>query len=820
MGKQKFGEDEYLEFAKYQGHPPLKNIPRFSTFTYQDHFFFTLLHKGKAFMMSEGYANEKTRDIGMASVLKNCDIPERWSIVEDGSDSILVLKAGNHKEIARSNTFNSRAAAESMNRDFLNNKEVPPLKKNEEEDDYLPTKFYEGHQVDDKKNNVAMFKHSDGQFYFVVYHNDRSVKIRSEGFENSASRDKELSAVIKCHNNPDSYQVIRKDRYHMMVLKDEKGNEIGRSPLQVDQAGVAKDSYVDTSGTSENIGTETATTGAMATGVGLSRVGGSQSENKSARNDEYLPLKEFANRGKEANHNNFTIFTYKGAYYFALHSESGDVKLRSQAYRSEKARDNGMKSVLKNMSYEKQWSVIEENGKFYSILKAKNHQEIGRSGWYKNKAAASWMPLVAGSAAVMGLSSTSKEEEKRKNQVPIKNEKIAEVNEDDYLVCSAYENHPVKDKVNNVALFKHSNGQYYFALYGNDGKVKLRSEGFESANKRDEELSGVLKFKDDRTMYSREEPRKGFFYNVLKDKTGREVGRSCLQQVNKKVAATTMETKTSSTGIAAATSAALVGDDKSTNHVSEVRTEKYVTAKRKTGIVRETVTYKEGAVRYAAPAAGDLNLAKFWWIPLLLLLIPLLVLAWGRFNPSTVISSTPPPPVIEQVVEQAVVPPTPPVKAVPPPVAPTPRCKCEDITHPIFKLSGGPASEVTTKLGVAPEYGDLHNLDSNGFFSKLNVLYRSKGTEKKFLDGIFKQMGYTNGFADASADLFTSVTVPRGVSGNLGTKADHQTVYRKLDPTSDRDLEAFRIKAKNTCDLHFMKTCGNHFFFKQCDSDS
>ena len=73
-------------------------------------------------------------------------------------------------------------------------------------------------------------------------------------------------------------------------------------------------------------------------------------------------------------------------------------------------------------------------------------------------------------------------------------------------------------------------------------------------------------------------------------------------------------------------------------------------------------------------------------------------------------------------------------------------------------------------------------------------------------------MGYTNGFAGASASLFSETRVTRGTNGNMGYSKSHQTVYAKLN-AAGKDLEAFKIKAANGCDIHFMKTCGNHFFF-------
>ena len=78
-------------------------------------------------------------------------------------------------------------------------------------------------------------------------------------------------------------------------------------------------------------------------------------------------------------------------------------------------------------------------------------------------------------------------------------------------------------------MFKHEDGQFYFALYNEDGSVRLRSEGFQKAKERDQELSGVLRLKDEPEFYTRIEKGK-YFMDILHDETGREVGRSCLQK--------------------------------------------------------------------------------------------------------------------------------------------------------------------------------------------------------------------------------------------------------------------------------------------------
>ena len=409
--------------------------------------------------------------------------------------------------------------------------------------------------------------------------------------------------------------------------------------------------------------------------------------------------------------------------------------------------------------------------------------------------------------------------------------------EDDYLICSEYENKPVNDKVNNVALFKHDNGQFYFALYNKDGSVRLRSEGFRTSQERDQELSAVLKYKDDKSLYERLEPRKGYYLDVLRDKDGREVGRSCLQKVkDKKVA----PVKAAPIVATAATAAALAiaKTPKTEKNVVETTEAKAVSKKPKTekkvvktteakAVSKTAMTEKKVVGTTAAKAVATTSTSssgfKWWWL-LPLLLIPLFFLIRGCDKDQT---STPPP-VKEVVKEKSVEQTTPPppvekeIKEVEKPVeqkTPPPAvvgCNCNDLVHPVFKIPAGPAPKTTTRLGLAPEYGNSHSLDANGFYNKLNQAYQSSNAEKRFLDGIFRQMGYNGGWKDATPTLFSSVTVPRGSTGNLGTKATHQTVHRKLDPTNSRDLEAFKISAKNKCDLHFMKTCGNHFFIEKC----
>ena len=526
-------------------------------------------------------------------------------------------------------------------------------------------------------------------------------------------------------------------------------------------------------------------------------------DNKKHREDDYLAMSKYEGRPPSKDHKGFGTFSEGDDHYFVLNDKAGKAFMRSEGYSSEKARDNGIESVKKNSSLRERWSISEMRNHFFLSLKAGNHQEIAKSGAYKTKGEAeaalnAW--LGGGKAAAAGIASgvavatgVRRVISEKRNELPLgkvlkENRKVigekrnvigeksrkvigekrnvinetrnllsstrAGIREDDYLKCEAYKGHKVTDTKNNIAFFTGEDKQQYFVVYNRDGSVRLRSEGFQSTANRDDELKEVIKHMDNEKMYKTLKRGK-YFINVLRDKSGREVARSCMS-------ASAMSRVAYVAPVIAAAS-----------------------------IARKEVVQPAPVAPLSADAGGCA-----WWIPLLFLLPLLLHLC----------IPTPPPP-----------PPPPPVKKVVPPPPPPPVCNCADLTHPIFKIPPGPAPKTTTVLGRAPEYGNSHALSPNQFFDKLDNKFKGSQMEKDFLNGIFKQMGYENGWADAKPGMFTAVNVPRGVEGNLGTKVTHKTVYRKLDPTNVRDLKAFRIEAKNHCHLHFMKTCGNHFYFGECE---
>lgn len=83
----------------------------------------------------------------------------------------------------------------------------------------------------------------------------------------------------------------------------------------------------------------------------------------------------------------FEVYEGKnGEYYFRLKAGNGENILGSEGYKTKSSAMNGVESIRKNCGNDDCYEVREaKNGQHYFIIKAANHQEIGRSQFYKSK---------------------------------------------------------------------------------------------------------------------------------------------------------------------------------------------------------------------------------------------------------------------------------------------------------------------------------------------------------------------------------------------------------------------------------------------------
>ncbi|MEM6632566.1 MAG: YegP family protein [Bacteroidota bacterium] len=75
-----------------------------------------------------------------------------------------------------------------------------------------------------------------------------------------------------------------------------------------------------------------------------------------------------------------------GEYYFRLKATNGQIILSSQGYKQKTTCENGVESVKKNSSEASRFEKKESaNGKFFFNLKATNGQVIGKSQMYESE---------------------------------------------------------------------------------------------------------------------------------------------------------------------------------------------------------------------------------------------------------------------------------------------------------------------------------------------------------------------------------------------------------------------------------------------------
>jgi uncharacterized protein YegP (UPF0339 family) len=1063
--------EDYLPCSAYKGqatHSSELNFAAFYDDASQRYFFALLDAEGKVLLKSEGYPQAAARENGIQSVIKNRSKQDFYTVKQEDGKYFLSLRAANHREIARSCGMGSEAEAlalipfasgESMSGSVSSLSSTASAtsataeasstvtqEATELEDDYLICSEYEGRKVNDKVNNVALFKHDNGQFYFAIYNAEGQVRLRSEGFKSAAQRDSELSGVLKNLNNTEMYSTIKRGNYYISVLKDKTGREVGRSCLTKEESKVettTSSSFVSnvtapetstviitttagatqtvtedasmkavittTAGATQTVtedasmkavittstrnvetiiedasmkavitttagATQTVTEDASMKAVITTTAGATQTVTEDASmkavittttgavetikdssgpvitttmgvtttsterisappptpppppvfpsfappqlkakivaapleiEDDYLPCSAYEKHEVTDKDHNIALFDTEGQHYFVVYNADGSVRLRSEGFATLQSRESELVEVVKYVNNPDMYSTLRRGDYYISVLKDKTGREVGRSCLHKEEPKFEptvIAPIVIKVVEQAPLVKAIVEPEPIVKPIAVVASPptpVVEI-EDDYLVCREYEARNVNDKVNNVALFKHDNGQYYFAIYNANGSVRLRSEGFKTARERDVELSGVLKNLNNPEMYTT--IKKGeYFISVLKDKTGREVGRSCLQKEQPVIVAPPPPVVPVAAVAAVAAAAIAIAppseskdkDDDYLNcqeyqgHKAEkngIATfthsngQKYFAWHDKNGKVllrsegftsdakfkeefEAVLKYRDNKDRWdtiekagyqmrilktpqgreigrsclekivvpppivEVPKPKIVEVAKatpiveaitepvveaassgFNWKWLLLL--PLLLLAWWLLskgcNTETPMAAVP---VVTPIdtVKAAVVAPIAVVKGCP---------ACESGNNdPIF-TSVCENPKKLSRLGTNPEFGNSHALSPEQFYDKLKKAYSDNEVDKTFLDHIYKAMGYTSGFADAKAEQFSAVVLPVGSTGRLGYSKAHKTGCYTL-PDDEYHRKAFNIKAANGCDLHFMKTCGNHFFICQ-----
>ena len=406
-------------------------------------------------------------------------------------------------------------------------------------EDYLKCADYAGHEAHPSEANFSAFQHPESQLYFfAVLDADGKTLLKSEGYPQVAARENGIQSVIKNRGNRDFYSVKQGEsgRYHVS-LRAANYREIARSCSTATEAeATALIPYLTGEQIRKAIVVE-ATTPAAAPAV---------AERANDRvDDDYLACHEYEGKpGVGAEYPGLVKFTHSnGKHYFAWYDDNGALLMRSEGYPTTSARDNGMASVAKNRDIEERYATMEKVQRYFTILKAANHQEIARSCGKDSGAAAAALYPSGRAAAAASLVAAAKAKAdadaakiaaaaaaavvvpKAAERPSVSTPKVDV--EDDYLTCKEYAGHLTAPRDGFRIFISERTNKYYFAVIDHDEHVSFRSEGHLTAADRDADLEDVVKNMLIKERYEIKQVGLDHYFIVLRNANKKEIARSC-----------------------------------------------------------------------------------------------------------------------------------------------------------------------------------------------------------------------------------------------------------------------------------------------------
>ena len=715
-----------------------------------------------------------------------------------------------------------------------------PAKKKEKKDNYMPCGAY-----DSEPGPVGFhkFKSEKNGHYFFSYNNEKGDTLwRSEGYTTSAARDNGIESVKK-NAQIEGRITIHRTKSGKTFAKIKAGNnqEIARSCYQVEEKALALllAPFYQDHGMDANV-----VLGGMFASWGAWRSDWGWWRRKEEKEQEQIAMAAQAKADEEARIAAEAAAKAKAEEEARLAAEAAakakaeeEARLAAEAAAKAKADEEARLAAEAAAKAEadkkaaaaaaaataaaaaaaaaaKQKADAEAAAKAkaeeearVAAAKAKAEEEARLAAEAAAKAEADKKAAAAAAAATAAAALAAanlKKEEEEKVALAAKaklEERKKALDVDNYLPCKEY-------KVGKGYNEFKQNSQYYFAFNDEKGNVVMRSEGYNQVAARNKGRDWVKRQMKDEKNFIQKHTAAGKHYFVLMANEKTEIARSCYydDKASMLAAMGALYAKPAP----AKAKPAVVATAAAATAVAAAAAAKPKKEKKKKKVVAAAAAAKPAAAAAATTAAASSGGSSWWkWLLPLLLLLGLLAFLLSTCDSCGKKAVVTPPPV------EVTPPPAPAPEPTPEPEAPAAEpeavCACNGNANPIFNTRSGTAKSLS-RLGTNPEFGDSHGLNGAQFFNKLSKAYKSNSRDKRFLDNLFKGMGYT-GFGDATADMFSETSVPRGTKGNMGASPKHRTVYASLDVTSDRDTKAFRIDAKNGCDIHFMKTCGNHFFF-------
>ena len=515
-------------------------------------------------------------------------------------------------------------------------------------EDYLPCSQYENQPAHAVESGFSAFlDQTISQYFFALLDADGKVLLKSEGYPQQAARENGIQSVIKNRINRDFYSVKSEDGQYFLSLRAANYREIARSCSCGSEAeALALLPYV----TGDKIrGGQASGMATIATTATTTAAMGAMAATKERSNDkvddDYLACKEYEGHSDVGidGYQGLVKFTHaNGQHYFAWYDDDNNLLMRSEGYPTSSGRDNGMASVSKNRDLEDRYAVLEKFSRYFTILKAGNHQEIARSCPYdteggamalypgarakfaSEKAAA--LAAAAEKAAALAAAAAAEKAATLAAATVVTASTAAaatlvsnpDSKEDNYLHCKEYENHGNAD-ANGFTKWQYKQGEHYFSWLTEGGAVKMRSEGYPTTTARNNGIESVTRNRDNKDRYEIIE-KSGKQFVILKAGNHQEIARSCPKDNLAAVFALfpLLDPKV----VAAAEDVSVAGPLAA---AAAVMATAAAALPKPDAFVPPPPVYDSATVAAADTAAGGF---KWWW-----LLLPLLaLLAWWLFS--------------------------------------------------------------------------------------------------------------------------------------------------------------------------------------------
>ena len=283
-------QEDYLACNLYQNKPVHPTQPNFTQFFDEKnslYYFAFVANDGTVLLKSEGYPQQKSCETGIAAVIKNKEIVERYAVKNEAKKFYLSLKAGNNREIARSCDFKTeveataaittistpiaavakvtkkvetkveatvkveapKTAAKTTTKKVETKVEAPKVATKENsvapaaaksapkakvtkaDTSFLSENDYLGHAniwFGDIQTGYAKFA-KNSNFYFAVYNPDGSLYLTSKAFNTEIARDEVFSETVNCIENGELYSVKEVEGKFFAALLNVEQKELARS---------------------------------------------------------------------------------------------------------------------------------------------------------------------------------------------------------------------------------------------------------------------------------------------------------------------------------------------------------------------------------------------------------------------------------------------------------------------------------------------------------------------------------------------------------------------------------------------------------------